>query len=279
MKRYRKVLIVVMVLIFGGILACTATGDGGGRPVVEILSPPSGSGVGAGEEVEVQFRAADEKAVVRVDLEVQEEVVDTQASPSAEGQPSFTGLLRWTPTTPGSYTLMVYAYNSERVGSTGVGIQIEVTEGTGGVEATPIRSGAGRIAYVSGRDGNPEIYVMNADGDGRTRLTNNTAYDWIPAWSPDGTRIAFVSDRDGNYEIYVMNADGGGRTRLTNNTAEEWIPAWSPDGTRIAFVSDRDGNGEIYVMNADGSGVTRLTNNAADDEDPAWSPDGTRIAL
>jgi hypothetical protein len=137
MKRYSKVLILMLVLIFGGILACIPTPEGGAKPVVEILSPPSGNRVAAGEEVEVQFRATDEKAVVRVELEVDGEVVDTQTSPSTEGQPSFTGLLRWTPTTPGSYSLMVYAYNSDRVGSTGVGIEIEVTEGAGPVEATP----------------------------------------------------------------------------------------------------------------------------------------------
>ncbi len=137
MKHYRKVLILVMVLILGGILACTPTGDGGAKPVVEVLSPPSGSRVAAGEEVEVQFQATDEKAVVRVELEVDGEVVDTETSPSAEGQPSFTGLLRWTPTAAGSYNLVVYAYNSDRVGSTGVGLEIEVTEGTGPVGATP----------------------------------------------------------------------------------------------------------------------------------------------
>jgi hypothetical protein len=136
MKHYRKVLILVMVLILGGILACVPTGGGGAKPVVEVLSPPSGTRVAAGEEVEVQFQATDEKAVVRVELEVDGEVVDTQTSPSAEGQPSFKGLLRWTPTTPGSYNLMVYAYNSDRVGSAGVGLEIEVSEGTGPVGAT-----------------------------------------------------------------------------------------------------------------------------------------------
>jgi hypothetical protein len=113
---------------------------------------------------------------------------------------------------------------------------------------------AGRIAFISKRDGNWEIYVMNADGSGQTNLTNNPAHDWGPSWSPDGRRIAFYSDRDGNWEIYVMNADGSGQTNLTNNPADDWGPSWSPDGRRIAFFSDRDGNREIYVMNADGSG-------------------------
>ena len=136
-----------------------------------------------------------------------------------------------------------------------------------------------RIAFGSGRDGNREIYVMNADSSGVTRLTDNDAIDSGPAWSPDGRRIAFSSTRDDNFEVYVMNADGSGITRLTNNDARDWHPAWSPDGRRIAFESNRDGNVEIYVMNADGSGVIRLTYNGAADFSPAWSPDGRRIAF
>ena len=136
-----------------------------------------------------------------------------------------------------------------------------------------------KIAFHSNRDGNYEVYVMNADGSSQTRLTNNPAYDGDPAWSPDGSRITFQSNRDGNYEIYVMNADGSGQARLTTNPAHDSWPAWSPDGSKIAFRSNRDGNFEIYVMNADGSGQTRLTNNPALDEGPAWSPDGSKIAF
>jgi hypothetical protein len=129
----------------------------------------------------------------------------------------------------------------------------------------------GAIAFSSDREGLYQIYVMNADGTGQTRLTNNAASDLYPAWSPDGTKIAFSR----GFEIYVMNADGTGPTRLTHNTAHDDLPAWSPDGTKIAFGSDRDGinlNYEIYVMNADGTGPTRLTNNPAHDHWPAWRP-------
>ena len=85
-----------------------------------------------------------------------------------------------------------------------------------------------RIAFDSERDGNLEVYVMNADGTGQTRLTDNPAADGVPAWSPDGSRIAFMSNRDGDYEIYVMNTDGSGQTRLTVNSAADVAPAWSP---------------------------------------------------
>ncbi|MFN8459398.1 MAG: hypothetical protein U0401_32905 [Anaerolineae bacterium] len=156
-----------------------------------------------------------------------------------------------------------------------------------------------RLAFISSRnDSDPvecnmwcttEIYTINADGTGLKRLTNVSAMNRSPAWSPDGTRIAFGSSRDEgnpsgcpfncNFEIYVMNADGSDQRRLTNNPQVDNWPVWSPDGTRIAFTSYRDGNAEIYIMNADGSNPTRLTNNPASDFWPMWSPDGTRIAF
>ena len=138
-----------------------------------------------------------------------------------------------------------------------------------------------KVAFGSRRDGNWEVYVMNADGSGvATRLTNHPAEDNAPSWSPDGARIAFGSNRDGNYELYVMNVDGSGvATRLTNHPAWDG-PAlmWSPDGTKIAFNSQRDGNVEVYVINADGSGVpARLTNDPARNVATDWSPDGAQI--
>lgn len=136
-----------------------------------------------------------------------------------------------------------------------------------------------KIAFTSTRDGNYEIYVMNADGTGQVRLTNNPAADHYPAWSPDGTKIAFHSYRDGNAEVYVMNADGTDQTNLSNNPADDGGPTWSPDGTKIAFGSNRNGRSDIYVMNPDGTDQTNLTNSpGVDDDYPAWSHDGTKIA-
>ncbi|MEW5987642.1 MAG: hypothetical protein AB1791_13500 [Chloroflexota bacterium] len=142
--------------------------------------------------------------------------------------------------------------------------------------------GQGRILFVSSGYGNSEVYVMEADGSGRTRLTNNLANDDEPAWSPDGQHIAFVSDRDGDQEIYVMAADGTNVVQLTQNEVEDYSPTWSPDGTQIAFVTDRDGGwqeSEIYLMNANGSQPRRLTANLSRDLSPVWSPDGTKIAF
>ena len=136
-----------------------------------------------------------------------------------------------------------------------------------------------KIAFESSRDGQFEIYKMNSDGGGQTRLTTNAASDTEADWSPDGTKIAFTSLRDGIEEIYVMNSNGSGQTNLSNNAAFDFGPSWSPNGTKIAFSSERDGNNEIYVMNSDGSGQTNLSNNAASDNAASWSPDGTKIAF
>ena len=72
-----------------------------------------------------------------------------------------------------------------------------------------------RIAFVSDRDGNDEVYVINVDGSGLRNLTRNPARDGHPAWSSDGRTIGFVSNRGGNRDIYVMNADGSGQRNLT----------------------------------------------------------------
>lgn len=137
----------------------------------------------------------------------------------------------------------------------------------------------GQIAFASERDGDMEIYTMHRDGTSIQQLTDNTASDRGPAWSPDGKAIAFLSDRTGDNEIYWMHANGTGQTRLTFDPGDDENPTWSPDGSKIAFISNRDGDYEIYVMNSDGSGVTQLTFNALVDIRPAWSPDGSRIAF
>lgn len=96
------------------------------------------------------------------------------------------------------------------------------------ISPNPAQRAQMKIAFASDRDGNFEIYVMNADGTNHVNLTNHPALDDHPAWSPDGTRIAFASWRDpGGGEIYVMNADGKNPVNLTNNLAKDQWPSWS----------------------------------------------------
>jgi hypothetical protein len=92
-----------------------------------------------------------------------------------------------------------------------------------------VRVTDGKIVFQSDRDGNNEIYLMNADGTGVTRLTNNLADDQRPVFSPDGTKIAFTTDRSGSHEINIINTHGNsGALNLTNNPAGEDWARWAP---------------------------------------------------
>lgn len=136
-----------------------------------------------------------------------------------------------------------------------------------------------KIVFVSERDRNYEIYIMNEDGRRQRNLTRDPADDMSPRLSPAATHIVFQTNRDGNNEIYSMKVDGSDLRRLTNNSVEDLAPAWSPDGRRIVFSRDvAAGQAKLYVMNADGSGERPLTSEAAYDSFPSWSPDGRWIA-
>jgi Tol biopolymer transport system component len=156
-----------------------------------------------------------------------------------------------------------------------------------------------KVAYIDNGDVDQfghvgdEIYVVNADGTGKTRLTSSHFYKQEPTWSPDGQKLAYGAGG----QIRVINADGTGDTELwtapPNESADD--PAWSPDGSLVAFdyrksqvgCDDEGGSclyfplpGEIMTVNADGTGLTNLTNTPNDDErSPAWSPNGSKIAF
>jgi Tol biopolymer transport system component len=137
-----------------------------------------------------------------------------------------------------------------------------------------------RIAFYSERDGNAEIYAMNADGTGLIRLTRTGADEGYPAWSPDGRTISFDSDRDGNFDVFAMNADGTNVRPLTRHRARDVSATWSPDGTAIVFMSDReDGGFDVYRAPADpSSAATRLTRTGST-WFPVFSPDGRTLAF
>lgn len=149
--------------------------------------------------------------------------------------------------------------------------------------ALPSSAGAdtdyGRIAYVTDRNGNNEIYSTRIDTYFQeTNLTNNPADDRSPAFSADGSRIAFVSDRDGRPDIWVMGWDGSDPQKVTTGDAgsADSDPAWSPDGQKIVFSSSRGGGSHLWIVSLADGGLSQLT--AGDGTSPAWSPDGSRIA-
>ena len=139
-----------------------------------------------------------------------------------------------------------------------------------------------QIAFTSTRDGNPEIYVMDADGENQIRLTRHPQEDKMPSWSPDGKKIAFVSMRNGGInQIYVMDSNGENVRRITQGIFD-LNPAWSPDGRTIAYDGYEDGeeNRKIHLIAPDGTNRRRLAGDIpSHDMEAAWSPDSQWIAF
>jgi Tol biopolymer transport system component len=137
---------------------------------------------------------------------------------------------------------------------------------------------ADAVVFVSYRDGNAEIYRVNADGAGLARLTANAAADGQPDWSPDGSSIVFVSDRGGSPALYRMDSAGAQVRQLTGGN--DYNPVWSPDGTRIAWVRrDPQGLGQVWVMDADGANPHPLTATLSAPDRVDWSASGKRLVL
>ena len=135
-----------------------------------------------------------------------------------------------------------------------------------------------KIAFTSSRDGNDEIYSVNADGTGLTRLTNDPASDDHAAWSPDGARLVLTSRNGEKADLVVMNADGSGAFRHTLPHSP-YYPTWSADGATIAYATVSDGSLNLWTVSANGGYPLLLFSAPGWDGHPSWSPDGTKLAL
>jgi TolB protein len=138
-----------------------------------------------------------------------------------------------------------------------------------------------KMAVVLSKDGNPEIYVGNADGSGLARLTNSGSIDVSPSWSPDGSQIAFVSDRHGSPQIFVMGSGGGGARRVTYKGSYNQTPSWCPrpGSNLIAFTGRDSGTYDVFTVDAGSGQIRRLTQNQGRNMDPAFAPDCRAVAF
>ena len=135
------------------------------------------------------------------------------------------------------------------------------------------------IVFASDREGNRQIYLMDADGSNVTRLTDTGGTAEFPSWSANN-EIVYLQDD----QLTIIGIDGSNVRPVSADGGATFVggiqPAWSPDGTRIAFVVEQDdNNSDLYVIDANGANLTQLTTAQGQDQHPSWSPDGNQIAF
>lgn len=135
-----------------------------------------------------------------------------------------------------------------------------------------------RIVFTASREGNCDVYVMDADGSDLINLTRTQADESHPSWSPDGSQIVFVSSE----QLHLIDVASGQRHQLTDSDIIHGFPDWSPDGERIAFSGGKEPPGpgvvhDLYLVAPSSGDETRLTDASSQLTAPQWSPDGTQI--
>lgn len=145
--------------------------------------------------------------------------------------------------------------------------------GSRGIDLSPSFSPDGsRMAFVSDRYGNPQIFILDLVSGQTNRLTYNGNYNTQPSWSPAGDKIAYSSmEKNGEINIFTIRPDGSGSYQLTSGTRENESPSWSPGGDMIVFSSSRQGRKKLFVMNASGENQRRLLQMSGEQMQPSWS--------
>lgn len=136
-----------------------------------------------------------------------------------------------------------------------------------------------KIAFVSDRTGNKEIYLMDFDGKNQKPITDNGSINISPAWSPGAKSLLYTCFRRRNPDLYQVFLSPRRTILLSAVTGLNAAPAWSPDGKRIALMMRGNDSTEIYLLNPRGKKPSRLTHSWANKASPTWSPDGKQIAF
>ena len=136
-----------------------------------------------------------------------------------------------------------------------------------------------RIAFVNDQSGHKEIYVMDYDGEGLKRLTNDRSIDLLPRFSPDGRRIAFTSYKDGNPDLFLLDLETGRASSLSDEQGLNIAGGYSPDGTKILLTLSRGKSPNLYLKDLNTGALTRLTTHFGADSTPTFSPDARQTAF
>jgi TolB protein len=142
-----------------------------------------------------------------------------------------------------------------------------------------------QIAFVSGRTGAKEVWIMDADGARQRPLTSLRSVALTPRWSPDATRIAFTCYRRGpdnvtSAQICMHSLETGKPIAFVPFRGTNSAPAWSPDGAKLMFMSSMHGDPELFMIDSTGGNLKRITYSAGGDTSPAWNPKtGAQVAF
>lgn len=138
---------------------------------------------------------------------------------------------------------------------------------------------ASRIAFVTQGRGSKEIYLIDSDGEGTTRVTSDGSIALSPAWAPDGRRLAYSSFKNAGLYIFERDLSTGGDRTLSARDGINITPAYAPDGRTIAFGATVGGNTEIALTTSGGGMRTLTESRRYENLSPSFSPDGSRIAF
>lgn len=206
--------------------------------------------------------------------------VDQQPHISPNGKQIVFASTRITPTNPNG-VLQIFLTNTDgSVFPDGSNAKQLTFTGMGTFNAWPRWSPNGKeIAFHSSADGNFEIYTINRDGTGLTRVTDYSGLDQFPEWSPSGKQLVIRRDR----ELFVIENDGSNPIQLTSTSAPavNQMASWSPDGKTLAFLSTREGYLSVFLTDTDGNNQINLTPKPINipasmwaSRAPAWSKNG-----
>lgn len=138
-----------------------------------------------------------------------------------------------------------------------------------------------KIAFASNRDGDWELYVMDADGSNETRITNRVGEDSMPTWSPDGLTIFYSYSTNNDIKIWRIDPDGNNAAQVSTGAGFDGYPTVNSAGTKILFTRNPGASGdqEIFTMDVNGGNLAELPNGSASTAEfaPEWSADGLKV--
>ena len=137
----------------------------------------------------------------------------------------------------------------------------------------------GKIAFVSKRTGNKEIYLMDYDGRNVQQLTKNKSINLNPDFFPNGREIIYTTYKNRNPDLYRRELNTGAEAKVSTQRGLNVTASVAPSGDRIALAMSKDGHSQIYLITPQGKQLARLSNTSALEISPAWSSDGKQLAF